>query len=150
MEKQFVPSTLSSDLKDLGFDERCLAEYLRGEFVMRGINNRTFGEPLSDIVKAPLWQQAFDWFREKYNLHAEILPRYNPDKIGDRLLYSWSIGCEENGYSGYGEILNHWIGIADGHPYIEKPFYQVVNSYEEARHACLEKLIEIVKDENKN
>lgn len=72
MENQFVTYKIAKKLKELGFSEKCFAKYLRGELVYNGINNLTFGEPLSEIHLAPLWQQVIDWLREKHELHISI------------------------------------------------------------------------------
>ena len=42
-----------------------------------------------DIVSAPLWQQAFDWFREKHNMYIEIT--YEGGLQKDTSLYSFQI-----------------------------------------------------------
>jgi len=54
MSKEFIPYEQALALKELGFDEPCLAS--------RDMNN---GEGL---IQLPLYQQAFRWFREKHNL----------------------------------------------------------------------------------
>ena len=54
MTKEFIPYEQSLALKELGFDEPCMAS--------KDINN---GEGL---IQLPLFQQAFRWFREKHNL----------------------------------------------------------------------------------
>ena len=81
MNEHFVPYEISLKLKELGFKERCLAGYLRGEFYWEGISNKTLGEPWTDICKAPLWQQVIDWFLDKYQLCIY----WKPDRpnIGD-------------------------------------------------------------------
>jgi hypothetical protein len=53
-EKEFVPYTEALELKQLGFDEPCMAS--------RDMNNK------EGIIQIPLYQQAFRWFREKYGL----------------------------------------------------------------------------------
>ena len=63
MKHEFVPYEQSLALKELGFDEPCLATW----------NGETLDMSLrisSDdcFTKAPTFSQAFRWFREKYNL----------------------------------------------------------------------------------
>ena len=66
MEKEFVTYELAVKLKALGFDEECLSYYFNKQL--------SFGSKTSygEVVEAPLYQQAFRWFREKYNLHFPI------------------------------------------------------------------------------
>ena len=53
MEKEFIPYEQALELKELGFDEECIFIYQY---------------PNLDVkVPAPLYQQAFRWFREKHD-----------------------------------------------------------------------------------
>ena len=61
MDKEFVQYQQALSLKELGFDEPCLATY----------SGETFDSSVqfqSDdyFTAAPLFSQAFRWFREKY------------------------------------------------------------------------------------
>ena len=73
MNKDFAPYQPSLALKELGFDEPCFGHY------------RTYGKNLFyttpiarnlparyRVINAPLYQQAFRWFREKYGLYFSI------------------------------------------------------------------------------
>ncbi len=70
MNKEFIPYEQALELKELGFDEKCFQIY----------NHNGFYDGWSNIPKhlmktfidAPLYQQAFRWFREKYGLHQHI------------------------------------------------------------------------------
>jgi hypothetical protein len=77
---------------------------------------------LDKVCSAPLYQQAFRWFREKYNLEGI------PQHAEDRLWYKFHIST----YLEYGK-KNIYAGF-------EYP------TYEKAEYACLNKLIEIVKN----
>jgi hypothetical protein len=115
MKNEFISYNQALSLKDLGFDEPCLAKHdlkyilLRIEECKSQENAQEF-----DYILAPLYQQAFKWFREKYNLCGVITPQ------------SYEI----------------W-GYPDGGCIIEQ---YPVHTYEEAEQACLDKLIEIVKN----
>ena len=66
MEKEFVSYEQAVALKELGFDEMCLANYLfNGEleisFFRHGLD-----------TPAPLKQQVFRWFREYYWWYANL------------------------------------------------------------------------------
>lgn len=69
MEKQFVPYELALKLKELGFNEECLAFFYKEEEDVLFENcspynsNRTF-----NYISAPLWQQAFAWCLDKLKL----------------------------------------------------------------------------------
>jgi hypothetical protein len=49
MNKEFIPYEQALELKELGFDEPCIAIWI-------------------DTIPLPLYQQVFRWFREKYDL----------------------------------------------------------------------------------
>lgn len=123
MEKEFVPYKQALALKELGFNEKCFLYY--------GENNilRVFTIDIKDLITnselppqyntCPTFSQAFRWFREKYKLSGLI-------DIG-RHDYSFYI-LDETKDSRFP------TSIFDG-------------TYQEARQACLEKLIEIVENE---
>jgi hypothetical protein len=74
MEKEFVPYELAVKLKELGFDEPCGNIYDNKKELRRSlleypiINSKNGFHESSGIITAPLYQQAFRWFREKYDL----------------------------------------------------------------------------------
>ena len=86
MENEFVPYELALRMKRLGFDESCFRYYWeRFENSPRMMNQ--YGSPKSNsnldklaktelkglqgksYCSAPLFQQVFRWFSEKYNVH---------------------------------------------------------------------------------
>ena len=72
MKKEFVPYEQSLELKELGFNELC-ASYFAEKTLMstiRAVRQDFF--ILQDFLAAPLYQQAFRFFREKYNFHYSI------------------------------------------------------------------------------
>lgn len=127
MDKEFVPYKEALALKELGFDEQCLMFY-RGknkELVYckdyERFKNSSYVDKTS--VSAQLYQQAFKWFRKKYNLHIEI--RSYTAKF-------FTIVIQE---------------CKDIVKYIEYGGMNLkFNTYEEAELVCLQKLIEIVKN----
>ena len=67
MKDLFVPYEIALQLKELGFDEPCFATW----------NGETLDMSLqipSDyyFTKAPIFAQAFEFFREKYNLFGQV------------------------------------------------------------------------------
>lgn len=117
MNKEFVNYKTALALKELGFDEPCFISNLVGEL-------KDYIGPKESTVPMPLYQQAFRWFREKHN-HVGFIQIVEPEYGGE---YGYVIYYNPNHLS-----VHHW----------NKGF----KTYEEAESACLDKLIEIVKDE---
>ena len=123
MREQFIPYTQASELKELGFDEQCFLNWYVPD------NSAPILEDVNDdiisnyYIKAPLWQQAFDWFREKHNLHFEIFnsPMY---------VHGWKFRTYY--------IENNRLRNAD--------VSEIFDRYEDVKLACLVKLISIVKN----
>lgn len=107
MENEFLPFEQSIELKQLGFDIPSVAGYSYNSDKL--------------LTQAILYQQAFRWFREKYNL----------------------IGLIEGGYD-LKNIFTYviWDGFKD--IMIDEYF----ETYEEAELNCLNELIKIVKEKN--
>ena len=83
MKEQFVTYKIALKLKELGFNEECLAYYhdKTEPYLCRYLdsNNGAFNINCRHVLfdtdcTAPLWQQAIDWFREKHNLYIWIQP----------------------------------------------------------------------------
>lgn len=80
MEKEFVPYEIALKLKELGFDGEVIATFDTSKdhkldiFAFSVPNKGIFEEGFKKgwCIKAPLWQQAIDWFREKYNLYLSV------------------------------------------------------------------------------
>ena len=66
MNKEFVPYDIALAMKELGFTERCLTFYWTDAKIYKGFGKFRNGAVLGEErVTAPLYQQAFRWFREK-------------------------------------------------------------------------------------
>ncbi len=125
MKELFVTYEQALALKDLGFDEDCLGRWLAitewekptGEIKLQ------LGVKVEDYDKnqclAPLKSQVFKWFRKNSSING-IVSYYGKDQ--------WNIEILD--YKG-----NELIQIEDN------TFW----SYEEAESACIDKLIELVK-----
>ena len=121
MNKEFITYEQALGLKELGFDEPCLASW---NFYTKELNYNSQPSIFTseDVIQLPLYQQAFRWFREKYKIFSCIMTEYS---------YGGNISAYHiNGL--------HQSNISKG------DFY----TYEEAELACLIKLIEIVKNNN--
>lgn len=111
MHKEFVPYEETLALKKLGFDIEDSLGWYNPEKVLHDY-------VCADAMSAPLYQQAFRWFREKYNLKG--YPVYRSLLDDSEHWWDWLIIGEEITYKKY-------------------------DTYEEAQDACLKELIEIVK-----
>jgi hypothetical protein len=140
MKGEFVTYEHSLALKELGFDERCFGHYNpNGVFFWKILcsdedNDHTLSvkdimEHVADgYVEAPLYQQAFRWFREKHNLFCEIqMDRTTEPKFCFVIFKYEHFGNYEK---------------------VEVDEWYLYRTYEEAEHVCLDKLIQIVKTNN--
>ena len=98
--------------------------------------NRLYRNGVSENIAAPTFSQAFRWFREKYNLHAEITwspsYEYEPGQWSDAI---YEITIVNVSYTKEWEAESPDMQRANGRQL----------TYEETELACLIKLIEIVK-----
>jgi predicted RNase H-like HicB family nuclease len=70
MKKDFIPYEQALALKELGFDEPCYGWFDTGHLRF-GCYESEYVTGLGDLP-APLYQQAFRWFREKHGLRHFI------------------------------------------------------------------------------
>jgi hypothetical protein len=133
MEKEFIPYDLALRLKALGFDEPCFGIFIKEKLCnytspleigqSDSINALTTSysdlipQAQKDWVVAPLYQQAFRWFRKEHDLKSFIQPI--PDDV-DTYIFAYGT-----------KVIEH-----DDLDYL---------THEEAEIACLTKLIEIVE-----
>ena len=132
IESLFCPYELALELKELGFNQPCFAFYGLSRDDYKTIRLSIFQNLKTDYLPdihhldvtcdAPLYQQAFRFFREKYGLHYIICKNIQMD-----------------GY-GYREVILI--------PYMEENENTIFKTYEEAEVECLVKLIEIAKEQN--
>ena len=132
MNKEFIPYESALALKELGFDEPCFGRYIydgRGKewFLVQTQQTKSTSvifEGARSVdgisVAAPLYQQAFRWFRKKYNYNHSIVFTKHP------------FGTDEYQY----------MILLEDDECVEINF----KTYEEAELACLKKLIEITKN----
>lgn len=120
MEKEFIPYEQALALKELGFDEPCFKVYDNMAFLQEESVMNTCEIECDCVLErylAPLYQQAFRWFREKYEYNSYI---------------------SEAKKSTYRFIINKFD---------EKYYNSdILKLYEQAELECLKKLIEIVKN----
>jgi len=138
MEKEFIPYEQALALKELGFSSPYpIGGYQGGAVFYYEKGNLYYdGRPMysSDAhagqIDAPLYQQAFRWFRDKYNLRGFIGFRPNVKQF-DYHIYDMSLSGKE------------YVKQRTMEEYNKDP---KVGTYEEAELECLKKLIEAVKN----
>jgi hypothetical protein len=129
MNKEFIPHQEALELKELGFNELCLEAYDKNGMLYHSHKTdklfTALNSNLSTQCSAPLYQQAFRWFREKHRLVHEV--QFGSGKIWVRY-----------GYNSFTRALE-----------VDSNNNEFYHTYEEAELACLKKLIEIVKGGDK-
>lgn len=137
-EEEFITCKQAVSLKELGFNKPCIAIFniyenkrLKPDIIpiRQNGSNKPNGlwdwttvayDKKEDDILAPTRHQAFKWFREKHNQHSFIHYHSKPEytiRVYDDITLYWSLD--------------------------EKISFK---TYEEAESACLDKLIEIVKN----
>jgi hypothetical protein len=142
MKNEFTPYDRSLKLKQLGFEDECMAYYeisvteveheedgTSGPFGWKqgevSFEKRFFVNNLKGVdhtndnwvcAAAPTWRSAFNWFREKYEYCSYIKE------------------ATKGSYRFYIEKFDEKFFNSD-----------IIKTYEEAELACLDKLIEIVE-----
>jgi hypothetical protein len=157
MKKEFIPYELALRMKQLGFDEPCLAYYSILEIQRIGEHNLHYTQRGKEILRENDWSWVYRNFPKfrKY-LKAEHCYKYSTNSsklIASAPTYSqcfrWfrekynlicrvsvtSYGCTLDEQEFYCVITSKY-GTAS---------YEIFNTYEEAELDCLDKLIEIVK-----
>jgi hypothetical protein len=122
MEKEFIPYEQALALKELGFNEECLAGYNKETnelYISYEDGEPTFNQEY--YVLAPIYQQAFRWFRDR-----KMLGEINP--IDDWDSWTYIIFLED--------IMSPFFVASIGNEY---------KTHQEAQLECLRRLIEIVK-----
>jgi hypothetical protein len=139
---EFIPYELALDLKELGFDEPCFGEYkelecydykggcgvkITKDVFLSTINGvRNYNQ--EGLISAPLYQQAFRFFREKYGYDYSIKPVY---------------GEKHYRYYRVNIYVNEKLIQVMKYYFPDNPYF---DNREEAELEALKKLIEIVKN----
>lgn len=148
MKNEFISYEQSLALKELGFDEPCFMFYEQGtnsKYLQQGIDDDYCGDyseqrdwnsipnkpwkPFCQCISAPLYRQAFRWFRGKYNLDYSIKPVYGKKHFNK---YRVSVYSKTKLI----QVMKYYFP--------DNPYF---DSREEAELECLKELIKIVKNE---
>lgn len=142
MKKQFIPYELALKLKELGFNEACfyyfnksknnqLWQDIEGGYYRNSVisvGNLLWGETFDNgNISAPLWQQAFEFFREKYNLDSYVR-QITKNNFKFEINYIFQNDSDEENLKQKHYEDNDCISILD------------------ANIKCVKKLIEIIKN----
>jgi hypothetical protein len=133
MKNEFIPYEEALAMKELGFDEPCLGCYdEKGVFGLTVMSIKKYYTNSKEDTwncAAPLYQQAFRWFRENYRL----------DGKAEYFLNDWYCYMINDMKGEDEEIVVRALN--------SRKLFTEFPTYGEAELACLRKLIEIV---NKN
>lgn len=133
MKENFVTYKQALALKELGFDEPCLAFFLNtGKFYttveyphsITYHKQNQLGDYNYDSTSAPLKQDIFKWFREVHKIHGS----YGTTSDSREEINGYCISNFIDGNRNYLHI--NWE----------------VGTYEEAESACIDELISIIKE----
>ncbi len=136
MNKEFIPYEQALELKELGFNEKCYGHYdsigklntiedyvrLRAnilEMLSKEFNSVSY---MKEMCSAPLYQQAFRWFRDRHGLYADLF-------VDDDQTFGFCV-------SSFAE---------EGRCRLDKPIKRQFSTYEESELECIKFLIEIVE-----
>jgi hypothetical protein len=135
MKTEFIPYEQALALKELGFDYQCVNYYSHYGNGQVHLNNLVLCSKIGvetnndKGILAPLYQQAFRWFRENYGY---LVSTFNTEFIIHK----------EYSKSNTLDITNGAFKPI----FIRETIHQGnANNYEEAELACLIRLVEIVK-----
>jgi len=139
LEEQFLAYEESLALKELGFNEVCMAAYFTQtkkvellwypEGIVEGCEEYYYCTNNSKLLckcTAPTYQQVFDCFEKEHNIIADIRPTYS---------------CKERGFQPYFHedgVETYLSGSMGG--------YVSFNTKQKARIASVRKLISMIKD----
>jgi hypothetical protein len=121
MKTEFVSYNQAIQLRLLGIDEICFTHYWGEQFLNENIGG-WMKNSNTRYIMAPLKQQVFRWFRDKYSLW------FRPDYYDEMREYDYQGSIHQLGrYSSLASLDN-------------------CKTVEELEAKCIDKLIEIVKN----
>ena len=138
IQNQFCNYEIALKLKELGFNEEVIAAFNTEDKVLsvfafsvpnKGIFEQGFEKGW--CIKAPLWQQIIDWFREKHKYSVSI--HVDEDNSTPSDIKYWY--CIDSFF----EVPNNKI-VREGIEEVDN-----FNSYQEAREQAILKAIKLIK-----
>lgn len=162
--KDFTNYNQAQALKELGFNEECFAFYLEdgtrvpASYSKEGTVYPSNTDLLPEWCTAPTYSQAFRFFREKYDLHVQIRKEnYFQQSAYEYFHFDISRGRETD-ITNQEDLLNDIFDDCSqdipGNHLNDEKYSKLVferkfafKTYEAIESYCLDKLIEIVKNE---
>lgn len=125
-EKDIVSFDQAIELATLGFDKQTLCGYdiADRQLYLCQVDKDGIYMPQKDLA-APTKSQVFRWFREKYEWYSNLSTWIHEDEIG--IYHEFEIYGNKNGVY----------------------YFSYFKTYEEAENACIDKLIELAKQQDK-
>ena len=135
MESEFVTYCQAVAIKELGFNGPCFSLYFPDGVFSDMIHSFTVNsdmDKLTQCIKAPLKQQVVKWFRDTHQLY------YTIEINCSQLSFEWGFD-----YTIYDKGNDKWLSTE---PQNCPPGETTYVTYEEAESACIDKLIELIKN----
>ena len=138
MINQFIPYEQALALKEIGFNETCLAFYSSPYgrkinppklFISENCIETAAIRRVNILCLAPLYQQVFDWFRNNYGLIGNVL------SYDVKLKLKFFFAIVE--YDGDNKLVEEKYNC------IDKWEKRLFEDHQKANIACIDKLIEI-------
>jgi len=127
MKEHFVTYEQALALNDLGFKEPCIATIDQTEyFHIKGTKQFPRGAMMYYTIDLPLKSQVFEWGRKEYDLY-HMVHQFEHHKDTPR--------------NSLGEVSGKLVMLND-----DISYFSYHSTYEEAESACIDKLIEIIKN----
>jgi hypothetical protein len=128
MKKEFVTYEQALKLKELGFDEKCLAFY-NGKFLdsTEYDFDSCVSKDIGHCVAAPLKQQVFRWFRDVWGYCVSIRKRHYHDAEVE---------------------YNYFIYPPNSNEHLEHNLLDEYDTWEQAESYCIDDLIQIITTGN--
>lgn len=135
MTEHFLTYEQSLAVKELGFDEPCLAIYnsYTKEFCYNPYPSDFSSE---DVTPLPLKSQFFKWVREKYGIDSDI--NVNVSQHDFSKGYDWYIYAHTKSKVGHLELWSDPANMPIGE--------YTYDTYEQAEDALIDKIIELLKN----
>ena len=143
MEREFVSYEQAVALKKIGFDKPCFKYIYTGD-TGTNCNHYLEVEPQKAknynedylCISQPLFSQVFRWFRENHGLEIILRPdcfNHESKKLREYVIISYDKSWKLE-------------AIAEPSHFVRKGCF---NTPEEAENACIDKLIELAKQQSK-
>ena len=159
MKEQFVTYKIALALKELGFNETCIAVFLskdnfKIEYGLLNYPKKLFG----NVIKAPLWQQVIDWFREKYGFFIEVYQIFSDNHTKIAYFYHIESNKLDSAIYDYQDLYDKVLTASKQNipgNYLNDELYNenifkmnfAYKTYYEARKQAILKAIEIINND---